>query len=168
MTSTTTKKIVIMSGVPGSGKSTYIKSLEGRLVVCSADHYFMDEKGNYNFDFTKLRLAHGECLRKFMAYRVNRCLTSPRPPFGACWCWDYLVVDNTNTTALEIAPYYAVASAYEEEVDIELVTVLCDPVKAHTRNTHGVPLQGVLAMDQRIRSRELPPFWNIKQTVVEH
>jgi hypothetical protein len=122
-------------------------------VVCSADHYFLDEKGNYNFDFTKLRLAHGECLRKFMAYRVNMC-------------WDYLVVDNTNTTALEIAPYYAVASAYEEEVDIELVTVLCDPVKAHTRNTHGVPLQGVLAMDQRIRERELPPFWNVKQTVV--
>lgn len=147
-------KVIIMSGVPGSGKSTYIKSLEGRVVVCSADHYFTDKDGNYNFDFTNLRMAHGECLRKFMAYRINLC-------------WDYLVVDNTNTSAIEIAPYYAVASAYENEIDIELVTILCDPAKAHARNTHGVPLQGVLRMDAAIRSRELPPFWNIKQTVIE-
>lgn len=151
-------KVIIMSGVPGSGKSTFTKSLKGDVVICSADNYFLDENGVYNFNPSKLGEAHGSCLHRF-----TRNLITMR---DRTWAKDTtLVVDNTNTSALEMAPYVALAAAFE--VECELVTVLCDPHKAHARNTHGVPLQGVLRMDAAIRSRELPPFWNIKKTVVE-
>jgi predicted kinase len=146
----TTTKIVLMSGVPGSGKSTYTSTLKGEVVVCSADHYFMVD-GEYRFDFTKLGAAHGACLRKF-----TETLREARA--------DVLVVDNTNTSELELAPYVALAAAYSAPV--EIVTVLCDPAIAAARNTHGVPEAGVRRMDAALRSRELPPFWNVKLTTL--
>jgi hypothetical protein len=79
---------------------------------------------------------------------------------------DTLIVDNTNTSAIEIAPYVALAAAYG--VKVELVTVLIDPNVAAQRNTHGVALQGCQRMDAAIRSRQLPPFWDVKLTVVEN
>ena len=44
--------IFIMRGLPGSGKSTLVKSITEVFndqipVICSADHYFIDENGIY-------------------------------------------------------------------------------------------------------------------------
>jgi hypothetical protein len=77
--------------------------------------------------------------------------------YGDRPCFKVLVVNNTNTTLVEIAPYYAIAAAYGLEVD--LITLLCPPSIAAERNVHGVSLAACEAMDRRIRSRELPPFW---------
>jgi predicted kinase len=149
-------RVLILSGIPGSGKSTYVKSaLVGqKAVICSADTYFTrnSDDGTYKFDPSKLGLAHGECLKNYA-----ECIRDGSK-------LDLIVVDNTNTSELEIAPYVALAAAYGVEVD--LVTLLCDPSVAHARNVHGVPLAGCQAMDRRIRDRQLPPFWNITQTTI--
>lgn len=53
-------KIVIMSGISGSGKNTYIKNRfgsSGNVVVCSADDFFETATG-YQFDMSKLSDAH--------------------------------------------------------------------------------------------------------------
>lgn len=133
-------KVTILSGVPGSGKSTFA-SKTTNTVVCSADDFFC-QSGEYKFDVTKLGEAHGECLRKFIeAIQVG----------------SDVVCDNTNTTADEIGPYYAIAAAYGAE--IELITVLCDPAVAAARNVHGVPAAGVEAMAKRLAARRLPEYW---------
>lgn len=139
-------KVVIMQGVPGSGKSTYIaEHLKGAVVV-SADHYF-DRLGR--FDPSLLSAAHGECLTNFNAAVLAKAAL--------------IVVDNTNTTPVEVAPYWALAQAYGYEV--EIVRIVCDPNVAAARNTHGVPVVGVLAMHERLDKFEglAPPWWTIKR-----
>lgn len=137
-------KVTILCGVPGSGKSALARELKPDI-VCSADDFFMTQSGEYRFDPSKLGEAHAQCLRKFayqmVAYGGNR----------------HIVVDNTNTTVAEIAPYAALALAYGYELDI--VTVKCSPEKAHARNQHGVPFAAVQAMAKRLDARELPPYW---------
>jgi predicted kinase len=148
------RKVIVLSGVSGSGKSTYTKSLVGeaeRLSVCSADHYFMSD-GVYKFDPSKLSDAHGACFRDFLAsLQINT---------------DMVVVDNTNTSAVEIAPYILGAQAFGYEVEVH--TLMCeteDDVKVcAARNAHGVPFQGVMAQHKRLQERQLPPWWTNKTT----
>lgn len=139
-------KVTILSGVPGSGKSTIAAKLREEAIVCSADDFFM-VNGEYKFDITKLADAHGACLRKFVhAIQAG---------------YVHIVVDNTNTTSEEIIPYYAFAAAWG--CDIELVTVQCDPEVAAARCLHGVPVGAVKAMAARIESRQLPSFWQYNE-----
>ena len=70
-----------------------------------------------------------------------------------------IAVDNTNTTVLEMAPYYACAQAYGYEV--ELVTFQFNSGDAYMRNMHGVPLGTIIAQNKRIKGIEIPPQWKI-------
>lgn len=138
-------KVTILCGASGSGKSTWVKNLgdDGVLVV-SADHYFM-RNGEYHFDFRKLPEAHNQCLRGFSERLVAHCLAGGD---------SHLVVDNTNTTVAEIAPYYALASAYGAEVEIRVFS-------GEYENVHGVPEKSVKAMRERVAKLRdsAPPWW---------
>jgi len=62
------KTILLLRGLPGNGKSSFaefLKTYTHHTVICCADDFFTDEKGNYNFDATKLYLAHTKCQEKF-------------------------------------------------------------------------------------------------------
>ncbi len=164
------KKVTILSGVSGSGKSKYAGTLlleytsstgltleemlrlpkgdkRATAAYCSADMYFVGTDGTYKFDVSKLSDAHGACMREF----ITACQGET----------EMVVVDNTNTTAVEIAPYILVAQAYGYEV--EVITVMCeseDDVRAAAaRNSHGVPFGGVMAQHKRIQERQLAPWW---------
>jgi predicted kinase len=144
------KKVTIMSGVSGSGKSTFVARHLPDAFVISADHFFVGADGAYRFDPRLLPAAHADCMRRFVAE-----VTAGR---------DHVVVDNTNTTAVEIAPYYSVARAFNAAV--QLVRVSCDPAVAAARNRHGVPLASIEAQATRLATLELPPFWDIWVTEV--
>lgn len=75
-----------------------------------------------------------------------------------------LSLSRPSTSDLEIAPYYAAAAAYG--VPVEMITLVVDPEVAAARNVHGVPIQGIKAMAERIKNRRLPPFWDINQTTI--
>lgn len=137
--------VVLMSGIPGSGKSTYVKEQMPDAVVCSADHFFM-KNGRYDFNPALLGQAHAACLKKFA-----EALQSGAPE---------VVVDNTNISTLELAPYVALAAAYG--VHCAVITVHCHPEVAHSRNTHGVPLHAVQRMAEALQKRELPPYWDVE------
>jgi len=141
-------KVVILSGLPGSGKSTYAKREFAGAIVVSADNYFM-KNGVYTFDFTKIALAHQDCWRKFFD-AVNRKFAM-------------IVVDNTNLTAAEISPYMLPAETFGYEVEIR--TIQIDPDVAKSRNTHGVPAPVIDSMAKNLATRVLPPWW--KHTVID-
>lgn len=146
--------VYIMRGIPGSGKSTWIRNQwfadgerdpTAKVVVCSADAYF----GNpYKFDFTKLGAAHTACFDKFI-----KALTANNG-------YD-IVVDNTNTTVKEMTRYYEVARAANYPVVI--VNMDCDPSVAGERNAHGVPLNKVWEMFNRLAAHPTPTHWNVTE-----
>lgn len=145
------KEVIILSGVSGSGKSTYADELcqnkhTGKnICTVSADHYFMIN-GQYVFDPKSLGAAHGQCLRNYTQALIGEA--------------DVIIVDNTNTTALELAPYVALANAYEAKVT--LVTADVNLETAAKRNRHGVPLRTIQAQANNLRNRKCPLFWNIE------
>lgn len=139
--------IIIMRGISGSGKSTYIAKLRQNIkfpyvvTVVSMDHYFMQGE-DYVFDVTKLGQAAAFCYKQYLI-----ALASAGPN-------DLIIVDNTNTTAVEIAPYVLAAAAFDTPWCFVTLPVQEDLL----RNTHGVPVESVQAQIQRF-NQPLPSFW---------
>jgi adenylate kinase family enzyme len=53
------QQLIIVRGIPGSGKSTFASSLG--IPHYEADQYFIGADGVYRFDFSKLGEAHRQC-----------------------------------------------------------------------------------------------------------
>lgn len=138
-------KVTIMRGSPGSGKSTYANSIKGTVV--SADQFFIDATGVYNFDPRRLGEAHRWCMRRFIDLLAER----------AC---EHVVVDNTNINIEDIAPYVAVAEAFGAETTVVQVEPANQQVAA-MRNIHGVPELKVMDMARRMKQVRLPTRWNV-------
>jgi hypothetical protein len=70
-----------------------------------------------------------------------------------------VIVDNTNTTIMEVSPYVAVGQAYGH--DVEIITVEADVEIAAARNVHGVPANAVRQMARRLEesAQQFPPWW---------
>jgi len=143
-------KVFIMRGVSGSGKSTVAYHIRARhprplnVAVVSADDFFQTgPRGEYRFDPDRIGEAHAQCLRRFMS-----ALESRR--------YEAVIVDNTNMRLWECAPYVAIAQS--QGADVELIHVTCDPKVAAERNTHGVPLDVVLA--QYASYERALPWWD--------
>src|ERR1700722_5917252 len=120
------RSVIVLSGISGSGKSTYAGEGEG-IAVVSADRFFMSD-GVYSFDPKKLSEAHAACMAEFI--KACAALTPT------------VVVDNTATTALEIAPYMLVASSfgYSPEVRTFRCANATEVSACAARNRHNVPM----------------------------
>jgi hypothetical protein len=154
-------RVEILRGLSGSGKSTYVAKMKDDEVikVVSADTFFTHEDG-YHFDPCLLPAAHGECIRKFI-YLMQ--WTGHKTKWGG----DekdptVVIVDNTNTTAAEIAPYYAIAEAYR--VPVEIVEFDIDVEVAVARNLHNVPRRGIERQAANMM-QPLPPWWKVRKAI---
>lgn len=152
-------KVKILCGVSGSGKSTYAKLLGEKTLIFSADDFFYNGK-EYKFDVSLLSKAHAWCLRKFVVniigygYSVNTTI----------------IVDNTNTTVAEIAPYAALALAYGHDLEIVILNISKENLtKVASRNIHGVPQNVVEGQFNRLEllKEQLPPWWPVKNIEIE-
>lgn len=126
------KKMTLLRGLPGSGKSTYAKLNSHALTgFIEADMYFVDDNGNYNFDATKLHQAHKWC---------RETVENWMGPHG----FDDIIVSNTFTQEWEMKPYFELAEKYGYVVFSLIVENRHGGV-----NVHGVPDEKLEQMKNR-------------------
>jgi NEDD4-binding protein 2 len=94
------KKLYIMRGVPGSGKSTKAKMLAPKENIFSTDEFWGPD---YNFDITKIGEAH-----KWNQKRVYEAMQKGITP---------IVVDNTNITKRDYKAYIDMSFIFMYEVE---------------------------------------------------
>jgi predicted kinase len=129
--------LILLRGLPGSGKTTLgeviLHSNQGtRPDVISADNYFIDDKGNYNFDPTKLKEAHNNC--------QQICAERMRLEFSK------IVVANTFTQEWEMEKYFEMAERYNYRVHSIIVEN-----RHGGENIHGVPDDKLKQMKDRFQ-----------------
>ena len=122
------KVLYIVRGIPGSGKSTFAKTLGGQHY--EADMYFIDEEGNYKFDGTKIKDAHKWC-QSFV--ETNMVLEYPK-----------IVVSNTFTQEWEMKPYMDLA----KEHGYKVFTIVVEN-RHDGKNVHNVPEDKIEQMANR-------------------
>lgn len=136
------KQVIILRGLPGSGKSSLATHLifgspatEAR--ICSADYFFIQSDGQYIWKQEQLGAAHGYCRERFMAALVGNV--------------GLIIIDNTNTTKKEYCFYEEEAERAGYEVTVLIVGNFSDKAleKYQARNLHGVSLETLRRMRDR-------------------
>ncbi len=62
-------KLILVRGIPGSGKTTYVKNNYPDFEHYEADMFFEDSDGNYKYDSLLIKTAHEWCYSN-----VVRCI----------------------------------------------------------------------------------------------
>jgi len=118
------KTLYLIRGASGSGKSTLAEiifnssTLSGDVTKISADDYFTDELGRYNFDANNLPAAHKYCQDR-CGYEMSRGLST-------------IIIHNTFTRQWELQPYDNLAARY----GYTIFEIICNN---KFQNTHNVP-----------------------------
>ncbi len=131
------KTLYIVRGLPGSGKSSLAKKVTE--LVYSADDFFTNKKGEYNFNAKLLGKAHEWCwgkVRDAMFIGANA-----------------VAVANTFTQAWEAEKYYQIA----EEYGYSVFVIEC---QNDFGNVHDVPQESIDAMKERWE-KDLTPVANL-------
>lgn len=124
------KSLILLRGLPGSGKSTLAKQLEGAHF--EADMYFVDNRGNYNFDPAGIKDAHNWCRHSAMnAMKIGE----PK-----------VIVSNTFTQEWEMEAYYLLA----EELGYTVFSLIVEN-RHNGVNEHDVPTEKLEQMKNRFQ-----------------
>jgi predicted kinase len=152
-------KLIILRGLPSSGKSTLANKLANgdKTIICSADDYFGATCEEYvkNWHWEKIQTAHAECIKKVRLLMENK---SP-----------LIIVDNTHTQQKEIDAVLALAYQFKYEIQIqepettwwlndivpylkdkesnrEHLEKICELLYEKNKKTHRVPLESIKRM----------------------
>lgn len=131
--------LTLLRGLPGAGKSTFANFIWNDYAICEADKFFYDKEGNYNFDATKLKLAHVRCFNQ-----VRDRMEENKKSQGLYY--PEIVVSNTFTQEWEMEKYYELAEQYGYRVFSIIVENRHDG-----KNVHGVPDEKLEQMKNRFQ-----------------
>jgi predicted kinase len=135
------KELILMRGLPGSGKSTRARELAGHFgQVFSTDDFFVDVDGNYKWFGNLLGKAHDWNQRRSLA-----ALHANIP---------IVVIDNTNTTLKDLRSYLPHINAarqlgYTVRVEEPQTSWKFDLDELVELNTHNVPRVAIETMLNR-------------------
>ena len=145
------KRCIFLRGLPGCGKSSYIKRRFGtqavpehqaapvidRVTICSMDYFFLvgaDER--YVFDGTKIGVAVSWCHRQVLAAMIRNVET--------------VIIDNTHSRHWEMELCRDMAEYFRYSVEVvDLFDGGCTDEELAARNVHEVPLEIIQGMRAR-------------------
>lgn len=133
------KTLYIITGPPGSGKTTRAKELKKEQgIIChyEADMWMEDFDGNYCFDPKKLGFCHRKCQEK--------TLEAMKKGFD-------VIVSNTTLTKKEAFPYIDLAKEFGYDIQI----IHLEPVY---QNVHGVSKEKIQMMKDKREYFKLQDF----------
>lgn len=118
--------LVIVRGLPGSGKSTYAEKQTGYVHI-EADQFMIDKNGVYVFDRSRLKQNHRDCLKlcELLLLSGHR-----------------VIVANTFTRKAEYEPYVRLAETLDLTYKIVVMTGDYDSI-------HNVPEETIRVMKDR-------------------
>lgn len=131
------KELILLRGVPGSGKSTVAKLMGAGgagYAHFEADMYFMED-GVYKFNPAKIKDAHAWCQNSVERAMLLNHTTGDN---------SVIIVSNTFTQEWEMEPYFKLAEKYGYNVFSLIVEN-----RHGGENTHGVPSEKVEVMKKR-------------------
>ena len=113
--------MILLRGLPGSGKSTVAAVLAGKeFPVFSVDDFFTTDDGSYEFRYRENHLAYKKCEEN-----VRQAMESGRGK---------IFVDNTFTMDWEMEPYFRMASEFGYRLHVMTVE------HYHSgKNIHDIP-----------------------------
>ncbi len=123
----TNKTLYIIRGLPGSGKSTLANKL-APSASCEADDYFTSQGGEYNFDASKIQIAHKVCEQQVEQHMIVD--------------QEFIAVANTFSQMWEMTRYFELADQYGYTVNV----IEC---KNNFGSTHDVPEHAIDHMTKR-------------------
>lgn len=130
-------QLTLVRGLPGSGKTTFTKSLVkangDNWAAIAADDYFVID-GTYTFDAARIGEAHAWCLERTRDILSRGC---------------NVVVHNTFSRRWEMQPYMELALNLGAKLTIITVNSDCTDEELAARNEHGCPLPVIRAMRNR-------------------
>lgn len=121
-------KLILVRGVSGAGKSTIAAMFKDAEAVAADDYWGPD----YDFDITKIHLAHHWCQMV-----VRATLTQGTD----------VVVHNTTTTEKDIGIYQSIAKEY----GAEFFSIIVENRHGND-SVHNVPQQVLDAQERKLRS----------------
>lgn len=131
------KKLLLIIGIPGSGKSTMANKIKSEnpeffdANIWEADMFFMKD-GEYKWNPDMLWFAHKWCQAKVeLDMKQNK----------------NVIVSNTNLTSLERKPYIKLAKKYGYEIEV----IECN---GGFKNIHDVPDETIERMKKKYKPFE--------------
>jgi predicted kinase len=125
------KKLILLRGIPGSGKSTFAKSISNESTGHIESDMFFVKDGEYKFDGSRIKDAHNWCQDV-----VEHWMNSNE--------FETIIVSNTFTQEWEMKPYMDMAKEWEYQVFSIIVENRHGGV-----NQHGVPDEKLQQMNDR-------------------
>ena len=121
--------LILVRGIPGSGKSTFAEMMARPKFdkILSADMFFEDADGNYNWVGEKLRYAHAWCFD-----RVEECLKYNTPR---------VYVANVLNRERDVREYKELAEKY----NYEFVSIIVEN-RNERLSVHDVPKENIVKM----------------------
>lgn len=130
------KHLILVRGLPGSGKSTFAKLLKGAYHL-ETDMFFINPQTNeYKFEVSRLKEAHAWCQRQ-----AERCMG-----VGI----ENLIISNTFTEEWEMDSYIKSAKKYGYQVHI-----IIKENRHEGGSIHNVPQETIEKMHDRFEIKLL-------------